>query len=378
MTLAHRSPDAREVPKDTNLDPGARAAADRYIAAAKSLTDRSLWPLKMFTNVNLFLWHLDAFEGDEDPMPLFVDVFTEAAEFIEAAAGTRVNGGHFPAGAAPAGAGPAGTGPDVDAGEFESMVSGMFSEVWLGLSDDVYFDESYDYVQTRLRRNHVNPEALFGDKVVLDAGCGSGKFSAAIARCGAAKVIGMDIGEKGLAFARAQAKKAPYGERLDYRTGSAFDLPLKDGSVDMVWSNGVIHLTLDYEGCLREFARVIKPGGMLFLYVNGRFGLFELLFDTLRISSEDIPRNLFQHYLAQLGINSGRIYWMMCAYYGPYQWKAKAEVEALLTANGFTDLRQLTRGLDIDQIEQVTQGIPYAAAKYGEAQLKYLARRDQP
>lgn len=166
-----------------------------------------------------------------------------------------------------------------------------------------------------------------------------------------------------------------YRDRLDYRYGSTYDIPLEEASVDMVWSNGVIHLTLDYEGSIREFARVLKPGGTLFLCVNGRFGLFELLFDTLRVTSRDIPPELFQHFLARLGINTGRIYWMMCALYGPYQWKARAEVEALLVKHGFTELRQLTRGLEIDHIEQVTTGLPYAELKYGEAQLRYLARK---
>ncbi len=350
---------AARAPKDEFIDPRARAASERYLAAARALGDRGYWPLKLFTGVNLFLWHLDAFAGGDDPVPLFVDAFDAATALLLSAGASGISGGHFPA----------------DAGRIETFVSGMFSDVWVGMSDEVYFDESHGFVRDRMERNGVDAEALFRGKTVLDAGCGSGKFSAAIARLGAEKVIGIDIGEKGIAFAREQAKKVEYGGRMEFLDGSAHQIPLPDRAVDVVWSNGVIHLTSDYEGCLAEFARVIRPGGTLFLYVNGRFGLYELLLDTLRLSSEGIPAPLFQHYLFQLGINSGRVYWMMCAYYGPYQWRARAEVEALLHEHGFTDLRQLTRGIEIDQIEQVTQNIPHARAKYGEAQLKYLARR---
>ena len=356
---------ATAAPEEDIIDPRARAAAERYLAAARALGDRSYWPIKMFTGVNLFLWHLDAFAGGDDPVPLFVDAFDQATALLLAAGASGVSGGHFPADA-----------PEpADAERIEAMVSGMFSDVWVGMSDAVYFDESHGFVRDRLERNGVDAQALFEGKTVLDAGCGSGKFSAAIARLGAAKVIGIDIGEKGIAFAREQARKVDYGGRMEFRHGSAHHIPLPDGAVDMVWSNGVIHLTSDYERCLAEFARVIRPGGTLFLYVNGRFGLYELLLDTLRLGSEGIPAPLFQHTLFELGINSGRVYWMMCAYYGPYQWKARSEVEALLGKHGFTDLRQLTRGIEIDQIEQVTRDIPYARAKYGEAQLKYLARR---
>jgi ubiquinone/menaquinone biosynthesis C-methylase UbiE len=318
----------------------------------------------MFTNTNLFMWHIDAFTQDFDPVSAFVKQFEQASEFLKAAAATGIAGGHFPVRAAREQPNPS-----------ENYISTMFSDVWLALSDDVYFDETYNFIVERFGRNGVDAKKIFQDKVVIDVGCGSGKFSAGLARLGAKQVIGFDIGEKGLEFARNQAKKVPYGTQLDFRYGSAHKLPLEDRSVDVVWSNGVIHLTDDYDGCVKEFARVIKPGGTLYLYVNGRFGLFELLFDTLRVASEAIPRDLFQHFLLSIGINTGRVYWMMCAFYATYQWRARSEVEKLLTREGFENLQQMTRGMDFDQIELVTKGVPFADVKYGEAQLKYLARR---
>ncbi len=355
----------KPVAADPLLDTRAADAARRYLTAARALGDRSAWPLKMFTSLNLFLWHIDAFAKDQDPVPLFAEAFGNAAALLEAAASDGVSGGHFPAGAS----------APVEGKAFEDMVSGLFSDVWVGMTDDIYFDQSYEFTKERFEKNGLDPEKFFGGKVVVDAGCGSGKFSAAIAKFGAAKVIGLDIGDKGLDFAREQAKKVPYGDRLDFRHGSLLDMPLEDGSVDIVWSNGVIHHTLGYEKCVSEFARVLKPEGRLFLYVNGRFGLFELLLDTLRLATEDVPRNLFQHFLNLLGINSGRIYWIMDCLYAPYEWKGREEVEALLRKHGFSDLVQLTRGVAIDQIEQVTTGLPFAKVKYGDAQLKYLATK---
>ena len=58
-----------------------------------------------------------------------------------------------------------------------------------------------------LNSRKFDPVALFENKIVVDAGCGSGKFSVAIAKFGAKKVIGIDIGKKGLEFAKKQAKK---------------------------------------------------------------------------------------------------------------------------------------------------------------------------
>jgi ubiquinone/menaquinone biosynthesis C-methylase UbiE len=353
------------VEPDANLNPAAQAAADRYLAAARALHDRSSWAVQMFTTLNVFLWHLDGFAGEEDPVPGFVKTFEAAAAMLEAAAKPGFPASNFPFG----------NGNAVDEAAFEAQVSGLFSDVWVQMSDDIYFEQSYAFTRERFEKNGIAPESVFAGKTVVDAGCGSGKFSAALARFGAARVIGLDIGEKGLQFARAQAKKVPYGDRLDFRHASLLEIPLEPGSVDVVWSNGVIHHTLDYERCLSEFARILKRGGTLFLYVNGRFGLFELMQDTLRRSMERVPRTLYQHFLQLLGINSGRIYWIMDCCYAPYEWKSRAEVEALLRKHGFGELRQLTRGVAIDQIEQVSAGLPHARVKYGDAQLKYLATR---
>lgn len=353
------------VPPDPNWPPEAVEATERYLSVVRQLDDRSYWPVIMFSSVNLFLWHLDAFASDEDPVPMFVDAFDRARRFIEQAVESGVNGGHFPSS----------EGQAMNDSMFESQVSGLFSDIWVGLTDDIYFDQSYEFTKTRLEKSGVDPVELFKGKTVVDAGCGSGKFSAAIARFGAAHVIGLDIGEKGLKFAREQAKKVPYGDSLDYRNASLLDIPLEDGSVDMVWSNGVIHHTLGYEKCVEEFARVVKTGGRLFLYVNGRFGLLELLMTTLRLGTESVPHGLFQHFLTLLGVNSGRLYWMLDFLYAPYEYKPAKDIEAMLEKHGFSDLKQLMRGVESDQIEQVSAGLPYAKVKYGEAQLKYLATK---
>gem|GEM_PF-1662136 len=367
-------PQAREatatlprVALNVELDPRAVAATERYRSAWGTASDRSIWPIKITIATNLWLWHLDAFAKNEDPVPLFIDACDRAARLLNGIGTSGVIGKYF-------------SGPPVeglDAKNFEDRVSGLFSDVWVDMTDDIYFDQSYEFTKERLEKNGINPEQLFGGKTVLDAGCGSGKFTAAIARFGAAKAIGLDIGEKGLDFARQQAAKVPYGNRLEYRVGSLLDIPLETASVDMVWSNGVIHHTLDYERCIAEFARITRPGGTLFLYVNGRFGLFELLQDTMRKTMVDIPRALTQHCLHAFGVDAGRLYWLMDCLYSPYEWKSKQEVEALLATHGYVDIRQLTRGVAIDQIEQISTGLPYATVKYGEGQLKFLARRRQ-
>ena len=344
------------------FDTKAKEAADKYLTLARQLSNHNFGPLLCFTTTNLFLWHIDAFECEGDVNGAFTEKFNKASHILETVKNSglavKVTSGL----------------KDTSFGEnFEEDVSGLFSDIWAEMTDDIYFDETYNFTCERLKKNGINPQNFFANKIVVDGGCGSGKFSATIARLGAKEVIGVDIGERGLEFARGQAQKVPYGNRMRFRHGSLLSIPLENNSVDMVWSNGVIHHTLDYDKCVEEFSRITKPGGKLFLYVNGRFGLFELLQDTLRKSMENVPRNLMQTYLKTLGVNSGRLYWIMDCCYAPYEWRSKKQVVTLLEDNGYTKIKQLTRGIEIDQIEKISQGKPNATISYGEGQLKFVA-----
>ena len=254
-------------------------------------------------------------------------------------------------------------------------VSSLFSDVWVELSDEIYFDQTYNFTKTRFTKNNIDPFSFFKNKLVLDAGCGSGKFSTTIAKMGAKKVIGLDIGEKGLEFARNMAKKKEYGRKIKYINGSLLNIPLDDNTIDLVWSNGVVHHTINYEKCISEFKRVLKKNGELFLYVNGRFGLFEVLQTTLRKLMIEIPNQLTQQFLICAGNNTGRVYWIMDCLYAPYEWKSKKDLISLLEKHNFRIIKQLKRGIDTDHIEMISNGLPYAALKFGEGQLKFICQK---
>jgi SAM-dependent methyltransferase len=97
---------------------------------------------------------------------------------------------------------------------------------------------------------------------VLDIGCGAGfdTLQAALQVGPSGKVIAVDMTDAMLSKARAGA--AALGlKNVETRPGYAEDLPVADESVDVVISNGVINLTPDKMGTLREVYRVLKPGG---------------------------------------------------------------------------------------------------------------------
>jgi len=112
-----------------------------------------------------------------------------------------------------------------------------------------------------------NPTALAalrpGD-IVLDLGSGGGiDVLLSAQRVGpTGKAYGLDMTDEMLALARENQRKAGV-ENVEFLKGEIEDIPLPDGSVDVIISNCVINLSADKDRVLAEAFRLLKPGGQL-------------------------------------------------------------------------------------------------------------------
>lgn len=99
-------------------------------------------------------------------------------------------------------------------------------------------------------------------ETVLDLGSGAGADVLISARRVApgGRVIGLDMTPEMLALARRNAAEAGV-TNVEFRQGYLEDVPLPDGSVDVVISNCVINLAADKRVVLSEAARVLRAGG---------------------------------------------------------------------------------------------------------------------
>ncbi|MBZ5559237.1 MAG: class I SAM-dependent methyltransferase [Acidobacteriia bacterium] len=94
---------------------------------------------------------------------------------------------------------------------------------------------------------------------MLDFGCGSGENSLLLARRGA-RVIGVDISDSLIRVAIRRLALNGLDGRAQFIVGSAHDLPIHTGSVDLVLGIAILH-HLDLKATTREIHRVLKPGG---------------------------------------------------------------------------------------------------------------------
>jgi SAM-dependent methyltransferase len=101
-------------------------------------------------------------------------------------------------------------------------------------------------------------------ETVVDIGSGAGFDSLIAAQMvgPAGRVLGVDMTQEMLKKARDGAARMEAGH-VEFREGYVEDLPLPDAFADVVISNGVLNLTLDKVETLREWFRVLKPGGRL-------------------------------------------------------------------------------------------------------------------
>ncbi|MBI4858827.1 MAG: class I SAM-dependent methyltransferase [Candidatus Riflebacteria bacterium] len=150
------------------------------------------------------------------------------------------------------------------------------------LDDDVC-KESEQELPTK---TGLDPGQVKG-KLVLDAGCGMGRYSDVMSRWGA-NVVGVDL-SLAVESAHANLSDRPNVRvfQADLRT-----LPFRPGSFDAVFSLGVLHHTPDCRKAFESLIPFVKPGGLIAIWVYGHMGAFTKFSDVYRRLTTRLPQRL--------------------------------------------------------------------------------------
>jgi ubiquinone/menaquinone biosynthesis C-methylase UbiE len=118
---------------------------------------------------------------------------------------------------------------------------------------------------------------LLDDKAkVIDAGCGGGKDSVYLEKKGF-EVYSIDLSHRMVTETRNKTKSA------EVIRADISNLPFRDESIDGIWCNTTLVHINDKVECLREFRRVLKRNGILYLCIHNilSFWVLKLLFYSL-------------------------------------------------------------------------------------------------
>lgn len=123
-----------------------------------------------------------------------------------------------------------------------------------------------DRIAAHFGRDTKSGPPLEGLKI-LDVGCGGGLLCEPMTRLGAT-VTGIDATERNTEIARTHAEAM--GLDIDYRFAAASDLADSGAVFDVVLNMEVIEHVADRQAFLDDCARLVRPGGLMFLATMNR------------------------------------------------------------------------------------------------------------
>ena len=150
-----------------------------------------------------------------------------------------------------------------------------------------------------------------GEKIILDAGCGSG-YSAELLfgkKLNDHHYLGVDISDS---IYVGEKRFKELGVKGEFLKANLMDLNfIKDGSIDIIYSGGVLHHTDSTEKAIKYLTKKLKKGGLFLFYVYSKKSV-------IREFTDDYVRNELQKYsdqkaweklypLTKLGIALGKL-----------------------------------------------------------------------
>jgi ubiquinone/menaquinone biosynthesis C-methylase UbiE len=257
------------------------------------------------------------------------------------------------------------------ANALEKSTSNLYSELWKEFDHHTLTEEAVDLLKAR-----VPPEVIsrhIAGRRVLDMGCGSGRYTLALARLGAASACGVDVQAK--SFQGAAAWAGEHDVHAEFREADVLNLPFPSESFDFVLCNGVIHHSASIARGLKELARVLKPDGAAFLYLYAAGGIFWNTRRALREVFRHIPLAYTKMVLQMMGMPSNRFIFCDTWYVPVETHTTTGELQTMLEAAGLAYRK--VPGRNAFDLDGAIDGgsIPGAREMWGDGEHRYMLRR---
>lgn len=249
----------------------------------------------------------------------------------------------------------------------EQRTATLYSALWEDLDEHALMQESKELMSKRLPKEVIQ-NSIKGAHV-LDMGCGSGRYTMALAHLGAASVVGVDA--KKSAYARSEKICKETELPVSFQEENFLHLSFEAQTFDFVFANGTLHHSESLERALSELNRVLRPSGKSFLYLYGARGIFWDTRIALRRVFEHIPIDYARSVLRLIGMPGNRF--IFCdTWYVPVEMHTSKE-----------DLHEMLDGLELHYEKVISgnpfdidaaraSGLPGAEAMWGNGEHRYI------
>ena len=181
--------------------------------------------------------------------------------------------------------------------------------------DSQNYADSFGYQWKRFSKTQLHPERSERNfrnkarmreedvrgKLVLDVGCGMGRFAEVATRWGG-RVVGVDLSEA----AEVAASNLDGRDFVAFQT-DVFSLPFKHETFDCIYSIGVLHHTPNCEAAFKSLVPYLKPGGCIAIWLYSGYNKWYRLSDEYRKITHRIP---VKYLHAFLRVAVPPIYWL--------------------------------------------------------------------
>ena len=151
--------------------------------------------------------------------------------------------------------------------------------------DDISY--KYDFLNRLLslgidiywRKYFIKKLNIKNGNSILDVACGTGDICFEIRKSYNVNIIGIDLSPNMIKIANKKKMKKKYNE-IDFINGDAESLPFESNSIDIVTISYGFRNLANYDLALKEFYRVLKPGGLLGIleFSNSKYKFINKIF----------------------------------------------------------------------------------------------------
>lgn len=214
-------------------------------------------------------------------------------------------------------------------------------------------------------------QKFFQNKIVLDSGCGPGRYIDVMLKYNPKKIIGIDSGKSIIKKNKMKFKK----NKNVFFIKSKFDkLKLKSNSIDFLISAGVLHHTqTSLKKLINEHARVIKKNGYFFVFIIGSGGQELSLWKFCRKVMSDINID-YAYELLKNKISAMRLQGFLDHSYGEYKETKRSSFEKILNQN-FSKIEKISGINGADVTKETFKDDTFFQKRFGSGNLRYLCKK---